>query len=84
VTSAGCTRPPRRGPAPAPDRESSDRGAGDPATEQRKFLVRTGNDLHTDDFANRAGGLGARVDRGLHGGDVAAEKRGHIAAANAS
>jgi hypothetical protein len=38
-------------------------------------VVRARDDLHADDFADRAGGLGAGVGGGFDGGDVTRPRR---------
>jgi hypothetical protein len=44
--------------------------------------VRTRDDLDGDDFADFASRFGGGIDGGFDGGDIAAEKRAHITAAD--
>ena len=53
-------------------RPTSCAGSGSTTLE---VVVRAGNDLHADDFADAAAGGGAGVGGGLHGGHVAGHER---------
>ena len=53
-----------------------------PLAQPGQSVVRTRNHLHADDLADLGRGGRAGVGGGFHGGDVAAEKRGDVAAAD--